>query len=555
MEEIYIVPEPKRIESSGKKFVFDGFEIFPEFLMREFNLPRGDWKIIKIDQSGTGVEVKDKEITIWGDESIGYATILQLVKQGKGYLPEARITESLRFRFRGYHLDIARGAVPKLETFKKILRLLFLLKYNYFAIYFEDLFPWKKYPQIGKDRGRLTEYELREIIEYGKNLGIEVFPSLELSAHMENILSIPEFRKFSEWYRIAPLEACLDVSNEEAREFTYDLLKEVIEFFPSKYVHIGGDETWALGKGKSLRKTWRFEGTKLYELHHRNMIEIVKKSGKIPVLWGDMISGSILMGEMISKEFAKKWAELIESETWKEVIIANWDYQPLPKEHFKERIKVFKERGIQQIACTGLRNSGRFYPDFERAIENAKNFLTAAREENLMGFLVTAWGCECLFSFLDPLLLVNMEFAEGDGRWKEKWMAISGENEQILEARILFGKEFCRQLKNVIFKDSIFNRMSDERKEKLKSLWEEIIKKIDGIILPDDLHFIRILLEIGIRILNKNVKASDFIFLSNLYSMLWLKERKPEGLDRMVSQFWGTAGREDAKLKETRAWL
>jgi hexosaminidase len=289
---INIVPEPKRLEFTGKWLKFDGFQNFPRFLANEFEVPEGDWRIVKVKRKGTGIEVSEREVKIWGDEQINYATILQLIKEGRGCLPEVKIEESLNFSFRGYLLDIARGAVPKLETFKRILRWLFLLKYNYFAIYLEDLFPWKKYPQIGEYRGKLSEEELKEIIEYGNKLGIEVFPSLELSGHMEHILSLPEFYKFSEWHN--PREGCLDLSNKEAREFAYELLNEVIDFFPCKYIHIGGDETWALGRGKSLNKTWTFEGPRLYETHHRRMIEIVKKAGKEPILWGDMISGMYL---------------------------------------------------------------------------------------------------------------------------------------------------------------------------------------------------------------------------------------------------------------------
>ena len=267
-KEILIVPEPKKIDFTGRWFKFNGFTNFPKFIAKEFKVPSGDWKIVRKDLEGNGVDVRDGEVHIWGDEHLSYATILQLLRQREGFIPEVRVEESLRFKFRGFHLDIARGGVPKVETFKRILRWLFLLKYNYFAIYFEDLFPWRNYPTIGRHRGRLTEEELKEIIEYGKALGIEVFPSLELSGHMERTLMLPEFRKFSEWH---PREGCLNLSDPEAREFAYNLLKEVVNFFPSKYIHIGGDETWVLGRGRSLHKTWRFEGPKLYEIHHRNL--------------------------------------------------------------------------------------------------------------------------------------------------------------------------------------------------------------------------------------------------------------------------------------------
>ena len=544
MKEVFIVPKPERLDFSGRWLVFDGFIEFPEFIAREFNVPKGKWKISKTGHKGTGVKVKEKEITIWGNETLCYAAILQIMRQRKGYLPEIEAMEVLRFGFRGYHLDIARGGVPTVAAFKKILRWLFLLKYNYFAIYFEDLFPWKKYPQTGRHRGRLTKDELKEIVAYGKNLGIEVFPSLELSGHMEHILSLPEFQNFSEWHR--PSEGCLDLSNREAIEFAYDLLREAVESSTSKYVHIGGDETWALGRGKSLNKNWKFEGPKLYEIHHRNMVEIVKKAGKKPILWGDMISGMYL------SEDATKWAEAIESPIWKEVLVANWDYDARPSQQFKDKIKRFQDRGIQQIAAPGLSNWNKYYPNFQTALENLKNFLIAARETNLQGFMVTAWGDdgeECLFSLLEPLILAAMEFAEGGVEWQEKWMAITGEDESVLRARMLFGDPSVSELlKHVVFRDFWFYRLSPENKEETKSHWEKILKKTEHTHLPEDLDFIRRLLETGVKILNNDAKVSDFIVLSNLYSKLWLGERKPEGLVTILQRLWGAAGREDMKL-------
>jgi hexosaminidase len=541
-KKIFIVPEPKSIRFTGRWFAFDGFKSFPEFLRREFNVPMGDWRIIESDSEETGLKVEEGKVTLWGDRQICYATLLQLITQGRSYLPEVEVKESLKFKFRGYHLDIARGGVPHLETFKDILRMLFLFKYNYFAIYFEDLFPWRKYPQIGKHRGRLTENELKEIIDYGNNLGIEVFPSLELSGHMEHILSLPEFYRFSEWHN--PREGCLNLSDENAMKFAYELLEEAADFFPSsKYIHIGGDETWALGRGKSLNRTWIFEGPKLYEVHHKNMVEKVLENGKEPILWGDMISGMYLGEE------SAKWREVLESDIWHKSLIANWDYSPSPKEYFKEKIRIFKNRGLKQIVCPGLSNWNRYYPNFEIALENIKNFLTAAAEEDLPGFLLTAWGDdgeECLFSLLKPLILATMEIAEGNGEWLKKWQAISGEDEKTVEARLLFGKpEFSDVIKHVIFKDSWFDRLTSEDKERIKASWKKNLEKVEGIKMPEDLGFIRSILILGVKILEGEDRVSDYIALSNIYARLWLKERKTEGLEKIVERFWGSAGRTD----------
>lgn len=541
---VKIVPEPKKQEFSGKWFEFDGIGL-PEFLSQEFNIPQGSWRIVrdKGDDNGVCVKGESKEVVVWGDENVCYATIIQLLKQNPGYIPEVKVIEKFRFSFRGYHLDIARGGVPTVETFKRILRWLFLLKYNYFAIYFEDLFPWEKHPSIGVHRGRLSKQEYTEIVEYGRRLGIEVFPSLELAGHMEHILSLPEYWVFSEWHN--PKEGCLDVSNEEAKRFAYSLLGEAADASSSKYIHIGGDETWAMGRGRSLDKTGSFQGPVLYEEHHRKMVEIVKEKGKIPVIWGDMLTGMYLREEEKSK-----WAGVVESPIWKDTVIANWDYNPGDENYFRNKINMFGEKKMQQIVCPGFSNWNRYYPNFKIAMENMRNFLAAAREEGLSGFMVTAWGDdgeECLFSFLDPLILACMEYAEGNGKWEEKWSVLTGEPFEILEARKAFGEPGVSDtLKHVLFADFWYYRMSDNEKESLKEYWKNLLERFRKVPLPEDLEFIRSCIEVCLKRLNNTVKPSDFISLANKYCKLWLSERKPNGLEKIVERFWGAAGRIDA---------
>ena len=119
MKEVHIVPEPENLEFSGETFVFDGFENFPDFLAREFNVPMGEWRITKISGEGTGLKVKEKEIVIWGDSFTNYATILQLLRQDPSYLSEVTVKEEFNFTFRGHHLDIARGGFQPLKRLRE----------------------------------------------------------------------------------------------------------------------------------------------------------------------------------------------------------------------------------------------------------------------------------------------------------------------------------------------------------------------------------------------------------------------------------------------------
>lgn len=570
MNKISIIPEPKNLVFKEKWYEFEGFENFPDFLSKEFNIPKGSWKIKKINREGNGVIIKDKEIEIWGEENIAYATIIQLLIQNPKSLPDVTIEEEFTFKFRGYHLDIARGGVPNLKEFKRILRFLFVLKYNYFGIYFEDLFPWKKYPDIGALRGRLSEEELKEIINYGKNLGIEVFPSLELCGHMENILVLPNYMKYSEWHR--PQEGCLDVSNGEARSFTYDLLEEVIEFFPSQYIHIGGDETWALGRGRSLDKKGIFEGPQLFEMHHRNLIYKVKEKNKIPMVWGDMLTGMYLR-----EEEKEKWRLVLESPIWDETVIANWDYTHLSQEHFENKIKMFGKRKKKEIASPGLSNWNRYYPNFDIALANITNFLIPAKKEKLPGFLVTSWGddgAECLYSYLDPLILATMEIAEGSGNWEEKWLSLKRESKDVLEVRKILGQnDLVETIKHVFLGDEMYRYSTEitkaqeirstgdfwadyyleiasllSNKERLEAKYKEILNSISDIDLPMDLSLMRDMVRISLNKIKGKSNFSEFISFGEKYAELWLSERKKENLEKVITKIYGAGGRVDLEL-------
>jgi hypothetical protein len=526
-----IVPEPKFLNFTGRWFQFDGFYNFPSFLREAFNVSRGNWKLVNttLPSSFTSyVRIKNGVVEVSGDLNVAYATVLQLIKQRPGYLPEVEVGEALNFKFRGFHLDVARGGVPRVETFKDLLNFLFLLKYNYLGIYLEDLFPWENYPKIGSNRGKFTREELSEIVNYGKRLGVEVFPSLELSGHMNNILSIPSLSKYS----LNGNTFQLDISNKEARNFGYSLLDEVVNFWPSSYIHIGGDENQLDGVS---------DAQKLYESYYKGLIDIVKSKGKTPIMWGDALLWT--------------WPDLANSTTWKNVIIANWDYGTASKEHFIDNIRFFKDKNITQIISPGLWNWNAFYPSFDAALINLNSSLTAARDEGIFGFLITAWGddgCECLLSYLRPLLLISMEIAEGKGNWEEtwldKWVALTGENKEVAEARVKLGSAIIfRNLKSLLFKGSDGGAIS---------FMESILDSVSKVKLPSDLSFIRAMLSAAIKRSEGKLTSDEVSDLEKAYSSLWLGERKPEGLDYNLQKFQNIAEQmKSEKLRQTTILL
>ncbi len=523
------------MEFNDKWYKFDGFSNLPSPIRVLFGLNEGSWEIKKIEREGQGASVSKHVIEIWGDENTGYASLIQLSKNRKGFLPEVVLEEPNQFSFRAFHLDIARGGVPTLHTLVEILKWLFILKYNKFGIYFEDLFPWNDIQGIGKNRGRLSLTEWKNIVGTGASLGIDVFPSLELLGHMEHILDLPKFQKFSEFWWMNT--DCLDVSNTKATDFTTSLLKDAIKKTKSNLIHIGGDETWLLGRGKSLDKLKSYKGPDLYLDYYQDLVRTVVAHKKTPMLWGDMLTGMYLTDDARSM-----WSKVINDPLWNEVLIANWDYEPLDTKHFIKRIREIGHED-KQIVCPALNNWSTFYPDFESAIRNVDSFITAAEVEQLPGYMITAWGDsgqESLFSFLNPLLMVSADHSSSSESWPRKFSVLFGEDINSSYARFYAGtKSVGPALRNVIY--SPISSLPQRRT--LPNNWQEEMKKFyrsaKRANLSPDMMFILSMVSNAIDLAERKFNKNSYIDMVHRYEKLWLKERKPEGLENVVSRLMG----------------
>lgn len=535
--DLLLVPEPKTIKFEGRWIQFDGFENFPGRLADEYLIPKGSWRFEHVNNKTQTIKIINRKVLTSGDINIAFASFLQLLMNKKGFLPEVEIEEEVNFEFRGFHLDIARGGVPNITYFKKLLKFMFLMKYNKLGIYFEDLYPWKSFPKIGLGRGRLSMDEWNQILELAKVLGIDVFPSLELLGHMEHFLRMDEYRGLGEmWW--TNHDDCLDASNPKAIKLAMDLLKDVLETSPSKLILLGGDETWSLGRGRSLDEKGVFEGPKYFTEHYQNLINLTRSFEKTPILWGDMLTGMYL-----TDRERKFWSSVVRNEIWDEAIIANWDYEPLSEKHFRDRIKEIGHLD-KQIACPALDNWGTFYPDFEPALKNISSFLKAAKNEKLKGYMITAWGDmgqECLFSYLYPLILASADIFSDERQWPEKFSLFFDEDLNTSMARFDAGKMKCApMIRNVLYKSL---QHLDHRRE-LRNGWREemtvFLEKYKGKRLSNDMSLIYSLIRVCLSLDSGSFDKDYYLETIKEYENLWISERKIEGFANVVSRLLGS---------------
>ena len=184
-----------------------------------------------------------------------------------------KVKDAPRFGYRGMHLDSARH-FWSVDQVKKYLDIMALHKMNRFHWHLTDDQGWrveiKKYPlltEVGSKRkgtvlgkgwyvieydnipyeGFYTQEQIREIVSYAASKGIEIIPEIDLPGHMLAALaSYPSLgctgRGYEVWGRWGVSADVLCVGKEETFEFIENVLLEIMDLFPGKYIHIGGDE-------------------------------------------------------------------------------------------------------------------------------------------------------------------------------------------------------------------------------------------------------------------------------------------------------------------------
>ena len=208
----------------------------------------------------------------YGDQTLQQLWMLNL----DGGLPCVEIEDEPLFKYRGFHLDISRHFFTK-EAIKKVLDVMAFYKINKFHWHLCDDQGWRveipEYPrltEVGSIRkGSLTnkggatyfyddtEYgrgcyytlkDLREVVDYAAERHIEVIPEYDLPGH--NVAAIAAYPELScdttRTYEVRIMEGIstdvLNVGSDKVIDFLKCVLGHLAETFPSKYMHLGGDE-------------------------------------------------------------------------------------------------------------------------------------------------------------------------------------------------------------------------------------------------------------------------------------------------------------------------
>lgn len=340
-----IIPRPVSVSPTAERFVIPqsgltynarGCEAIVDTLLQPYARPQKSAKAqlqlrkvrmapdayrMKIDRKGVVLEAGSDEAMFNGLQSL--VQMLALA-QADSVLTGATVTDAPVFPYRGVHFDVSRHH-RDLAFLKKQIDAMAMLKMNRMHLHLTDAAGWRMpvdaYPKLtgvaawrpqrvwqdwdqqgkqyvpegtpGAYGGYYTKDELRELVRYAAARHIEIIPEIEMPGHSDEVVAVyPELSCIGTGGDLCP-------GKEETFKFLEDVLTETMEVFPSKLIHIGGDEASKAAWKDCPDCKRRMETEGIKDLHGLQSYLIgrierfVNSKGRSIVGWDEILEGGL----------------------------------------------------------------------------------------------------------------------------------------------------------------------------------------------------------------------------------------------------------------------
>ena len=328
VRQVNLIPKPEQMTMTGGTFTVDSLALFGGQSSRNIKTV--------IDEAWSGnpegyqLDVTPGGIDLRAGSPDGLFYGMQTLRQlyAGGEVPCVSIRDNPRFGYRGLHLDVSRHFFSK-EEVMKLLDVMSFYKLNTLHMHLTDAGGWRieidKYPKLtsetafrtesdwrkwwdGRDRkylpegtpgaygGYYTKEDIREIVKHAASKHINIRPEIEFPGHSEEVLmAYPELSCSGKPYQNG--DFC--IGNELSFTFMEDVLAEVIDLFPSEYIHVGGDEAgksaWkkcpkcqALMKEKGMKNVDELQS---YMIHRAE--EFLNSKDRKLIGWDEILEGGL----------------------------------------------------------------------------------------------------------------------------------------------------------------------------------------------------------------------------------------------------------------------
>ena len=321
------------------------------------------------------VSTKDGAVVVAGSAAglfYGAQTLKQLIRTDAASprIQLAVIRDWPAMRYRGFHDDLSRGPVPTLEFQKKELRTFAAYKINVYSPYFEHTLAYDSNPLISPPGAGMSHEDVRVLVAYAKRYHIDVIPEQEAFGHLHHVLKYDLYAPLGETehgHVLAP-------DDPASLPLIKSWFAEIDSLFPSKFVHLGADETFELGLGRTKDRVQQGGLGPVYIDFLKQIEGALRYTGKRFLFWGDIAQGS---------------PDLVKSLP-KDMVAVGWGYGPNPRA--ETLLRPFLNAGIETWVAPGVNGWSRVYPNNDVTLKNIQAMARDGQRLGATGLLNTSWA-------------------------------------------------------------------------------------------------------------------------------------------------------------------
>jgi hexosaminidase len=302
----------------------------------------------------------------------GVQTLRQLLSQSgtDRTLPTGTIRDWPAMRFRAVQDDLSRGPVPTLAFQKHQIQVLASFKANIYTPYFEHTLLYPNQPMAAPVGGSMTPAEVKELVAFALQYHVTIMPQQEAFGHLHHVLKYEFYQDLAE----TPHGHVLAPGQQATMPLIKDWFTQMAAVFPSPFIHIGADETWDLGVGRTQEEVQKKGYGPVYVAFLKQIHDELAPLNRRLLFWGD-----------IGHKDPDAIAGLPQ-----DMIAVPWNYSE--STGFDKMIEPFAKAGMETWVAPGDGNWNEVFPRTRTALWNIQGFVRDGQRLGSTGMINTVWN-------------------------------------------------------------------------------------------------------------------------------------------------------------------
>ena len=272
--------------------------------------------------------------------------------------------------YRAIQDDLSRGPFPTLDFQKQQIREIAAFKGNIYTPYFEHTLAYKDQPLANPEGSSMSPADVAELVRYAARYHVSILPQQEAFGHLHHVLKFDIYQDLVE----TPHGHVLAPGQPGTMPIIQSWFTQIAAEFPSPFMHIGADETFDLGLGRTKDAVKSKGYGPVYMDFLTSIHDTLKPLNRRLIFWGDM-----------GNEHPEAIARLP-----KDMIAVPWNYWDT--KNFDHLIEPFAKAGIETWVAPGDANWNEVYPLVRHGIENIAGFVADGQRLGSTGSINTVWN-------------------------------------------------------------------------------------------------------------------------------------------------------------------